>query len=193
MIEPSPASSELSPEELQACIARLTRSGASVEPAPVIANGSCGAKSPLKLLSLPGGIEVAPGALVTCAVAEAMTKWVSDSVKAEAERLLSDAPKKILIGTSYECRSRNRQPGAKLSEHAFANAVDVMGFEFRKRRPISIAPRFDETRETMFLAAARAGACDHFATVLGPGSDAAHVNHFHLDMRERKRGAKLCQ
>jgi hypothetical protein len=191
--EPSPASSELSPEELQACLAQLTQSGARAEPAQAIGNGACGAKSPIKILTLPGDPAVAPPAIVTCAVAEALAKWAADSVKAEAERHLTEVPKKILIGTSYECRGRNRQPGAKLSEHAFANAVDVMGFEFRKRRAIPIASRADETPEAMFLGAVRAQACTYFTTVLGPGSDAAHANHLHLDMRERKRGAKLCQ
>jgi hypothetical protein len=191
--EPPPATAELPPEEMQACLARLAQSGARAEPAPPIANGACGAKTPLKILTLPSGIEVSPPAIVTCDVAEALAKWAADSVKPEAERHLSDAPTKILIGTSYECRGRNRQAGAKLSEHAFANAVDLMGFEFRKRRPIPIASRPDESPEAMFLGAVRAQACEHFTTVLGPGSDAAHADHLHLDMRERKRGAKLCQ
>jgi hypothetical protein len=191
--EPSPASSELSPEALQACVARLAQSGARAEAAPVIGNGACGAKSAIKLLTLPGGLEVAPPPTVTCGVAEALAKWAADSVTPESERHLFDAPKKILIGTSYECRGRNRQPGAKLSEHAFANAVDVMGFEFRTRRAIPVASRADESPESMFLGAVRAKACEHFTTVLGPGSDAAHGDHLHLDMRERKRGAKLCQ
>ena len=180
-------------EALEACLSRLTQSGTKADPAPAVADGACGAQTPLKLVALPGGIEVAPAAIVTCAVAEALTKWATDSVRAEAERHLSEAPRKIMIGTSYECRGRNRQPGAQLSEHAFANAVDVMGFEFRKRRSIPIAPRPDESPEAMFLGAVRAQACAYFMTVLGPGADAAHANHLHLDMRERKRGAKLCQ
>jgi hypothetical protein len=103
------------------------------------------------------------------------------------------SPRKVLIGTSYECRAQNRQSGAKLSEHAFANALDVMGFEFVNRRAISVTARWDESPEAMFLSIIRAHACEHFTTVLGPGSDAAHADHFHLDLRERKRGARLCQ
>jgi hypothetical protein len=118
---------------------------------------------------------------------------VQESVLPEAERLLGARPRKVLIGTSYECRSQNRQAGVKLSEHAFANALDIMGWEFETRRPIAVAPRQDESPEAMFLAVIRAKACEHFTTVLGPGADAAHANHLHLDLRERKRGAKLCQ
>jgi hypothetical protein len=177
----------------QACLARLAKLGITAEPVPAIGNGSCGAQNPLRLAQLPNWLEVSPPAIVTCPVAEALAKWVLEAVSAEAERHLSSSPTKILIGTSYECRSRNRQAGGKLSEHAFANAVDVMGFAFPKRPAISVASRDDETPEAMFLGAVRAKACTYFTTVLGPGADAAHTDHLHLDLRERKRGAKLCQ
>jgi len=180
-------------EDGASCAARLAELGIKAEPVPELRNGACGAKSPLKLLQLPQGVDVAPPAIVTCAAAEAFVKWMQEGVAAEAERHLAARLRRILIGTSYECRSRNRQAGSKLSEHAFANALDVMGFEFEKRRPIPIVSRPDESPEAMFLAAVRAQACEHFTTVLGPGSDAAHADHLHLDMRERKRGAKLCQ
>ncbi|MEO9169101.1 MAG: extensin family protein, partial [Aestuariivirga sp.] len=35
--------------------------------------------------------------------------------------------------------------------------------------------------DQQFLHAIRAHACGLFSTVLGPGSDADHSNHFHLD------------
>lgn len=176
-----------------ACAERLAKFGVRAEPAPPIANGACAATSPLRLAGLPDGLEVSPPATVTCAVAEALVKWTLEAVTAEAERHLSAAPTRVVIGTSYECRGQNRQAGAKLSEHAFANAVDVMGFEFHKREPISVAPRTDDGPEARFQAAVRARACDYFTTVLGPGSDAAHANHLHLDMRERRAGVRICQ
>jgi hypothetical protein len=39
----------------------------------------------------------------------------------------------------------------------------------------------------------RQGSCTVFRTVLGPGSDAAHGDHLHLDMRVRKRDYSICQ
>jgi hypothetical protein len=190
---PLPDSPDDRTDVRDACLRKLADLGAKAEFSPPLANGVCGANSPLKLTGLPGGLEVSPPAIVTCAVAEALAQWTAGSVKTEAERHVAEPPSKILIGTSYECRSQNRQPGAKLSEHAFANAVDVMGFVFPKRPAIIIVPREDESPESLFQAAVRQGACAHFTTVLGPGTDAAHANHLHLDMRERKRGAKLCQ
>jgi hypothetical protein len=179
-------------EDSAACIARLAKAGVRAEPAPAIENGACGVRHPLRLIGLPDGLEVSPPAIVTCAVAEALTKW-AEGVSAEAERHLSGRPAKILIGTSYECRGQNRQAGAKLSEHAFANGVDVMGFAFRTRPTIAIAPRTGDAPEALFQAAVRERACAYFSTVLGPGSDAAHANHFHLDMRGRRPGVRICQ
>ena len=179
-------------EDSAACIERLAKAGARAEPAPAIENGACGARHPLRLIGLPDALEVSPPAIVTCAVAEALTKW-AEGVAAEAERYLSGPPAKILIGTSYECRGQNRQAGAKLSEHAFANGVDVMGFAFRTRPTIAIAPRSGDAPEALFQAAVRQRACAYFSTVLGPGSDAAHANHLHLDMRARRPGSGICQ
>ncbi len=44
----------------------------------------------------------------------------------------------------------------------------------------AVGPRTD------FLRAAHAAACKVFGTVLGPEANAAHRNHFHVDMAERK-------
>jgi hypothetical protein len=175
------------------CLERLTKLGLQAEPAPAIHNGTCGTEHPVKLSRLTNGVEVSPAVTVTCPVAEALGRWTLESVSGEADRLLGHGPKKILIGTSYECRSQNRQAGAKLSEHAFANAVDVMGFEFDKRAAIAIAPRADESPEALFQAAVRSKACAYFTTVLGPGSDAAHSNHLHLDLRGRRGTSRICQ
>ncbi len=37
-----------------------------------------------------------------------------------------------------------------------------------------------------FLRAVRNSACGPFTTVLGPGSDSYHSNHFHLDRAKRR-------
>ena len=189
---PQPAQAAQS-QDADACLARLDKLGVRAESAPAVQNGACGAPHPVRLLGLPDGLEVSPPALVTCAAAEALARWTLEAVSAEAERHLSEAPQKILIGTSYECRGQNRQAGAKLSEHAFANAVDVMGFAFRKRPAFAVTARAGESPEALFQAAVRGKACAYFTTVLGPGSDAAHADHLHLDLRGRKAAYRICQ
>jgi hypothetical protein len=82
--------------------------------------------------------------------------------------------------------------GAKLSEHATANAFDVMSIAFADRPPIKIQARNPAFPEARFQAAIRAGSCAYFTTVLGPGSDASHHNHLHFDMAQRGGGYRLC-
>jgi hypothetical protein len=175
------------------CRARLTMLGVRFEPVPAISQGQCGAPSPLLVSRLPDGLEVSPPATMVCPVAEALARWTREVVSAEANRHFEAPPARIAIGTSYECRGQNRVAGAKLSEHAFANAVDVMGFTFQKGKAVTIGEHPAESPEGQFQAAVRSGACTYFTTVLGPGSDAAHANHLHLDLRSRNRGYRMCQ
>jgi hypothetical protein len=44
-----------------------------------------------------------------------------------------------------------------------------------------------------FLGNIRKDACSYFTTVLGPGSDPYHGNHFHVDVLERRGGYRICQ
>lgn len=44
-----------------------------------------------------------------------------------------------------------------------------------------------------FLHEAHDDACDIFGTVLGPDTNDAHHDHFHLDMKARKQKRALCE
>ena len=46
--------------------------------------------------------------------------------------------------------------------------------------------------ERGFLRVVRSEACGDFSTVLGPGSDSHHRDHFHLDLQERRSGSSYC-
>ncbi len=86
---------------------------------------------------------------------------------------------------AYSCRSVDNMYGAPLSEHSFGNAIDVSGFRLADGREIVDRARLEEDRtrqEAAFLREVHAGACQHFTTVLGPGADVFHYNHFHLDL-----------
>ena len=188
---PEPKDASAANPDGDTCPSRLAKLGARFEPRPALQEGSCGGGDIVMLTGLPGGVAVAPGATMTCPVAEALSRWTVDALTKEAERHLQQSPTKVLIGTSYECR--NQRSGAKLSEHAFANAVDIMGFEFAKRGPLTVAFQPENSPEAAFQDAVRKGACSHFTTVLGPGSDAAHADHLHLDLRGRNGAYRICQ
>ncbi|MBM1172724.1 extensin-like domain-containing protein [Microvirga arabica] len=174
-----------------ACLDRLTKLGLRFEKRPRVEEGRCSVENPVLLSSLPGGVEVAPASLMACPVAQSLARWMSEVVAPEAERQFQSAPTKLLIGTSYQCRDQRN--GAKLSEHALGNGVDIMGFEFAKRSPLAIASQSENSPEATFQSAIQKAACPIFNTVLGPGSDAAHGDHLHLDLRQRKGDYRICQ
>lgn len=174
-----------------ACTTRLARLGVAFEPRPPIQESACGGTDIVILSGLPDGLTVSPPATMRCPVAEALARWTLESLSAEADRHLGAALTKVLIGTSYECRDQRN--GAKLSEHAFADGVDVMGFEFAKHAAYMVGFPAPNTPEAEFQNAVRQKACTFFTTVLGPGSDPDHSNHLHLDLRARKAGYRICQ
>ena len=176
-----------------ACLTRIKELGLHFEPLPPLSEGACGAARPLKVSRLADDIAVEPPATMVCGMAEALAQWSRVVVVPEAKRLLSARAKAIAIGTSYQCRTRNHIPGAKLSEHAFANAVDVSGIVFHDHASVTIGTPAADTPEARYALAIQTGACPSFHTVLGPGSDVEHGNHLHLDLRGRRNGYRICQ
>ena len=178
----------------EACRTRLSGQGTRFELLPALSDAQgCGAPEPLRVHSL-AGVNLAAPITLRCRMAEALAKWMTEVVIPTAEQQLKAKPTALLVGTSYYCRIRNNRTGAKLSEHAFANAIDLSGFTFDAHEGIRIVDLPDSnTSEGRFLAEIRAKACDHFSTVLGPGSDEAHRDHLHLDVQVRSRGYRLCQ
>ena len=195
---PAPAPTEASPDAAAAasgdeCRAELERLGVAYEVAPAIANGDCGAARPLLVWRVAEGVALSPPATLTCPVARAVARWVGEVVVPEAQRRLDAPVSSLAIGTSYECRNENRRGGGKRSEHAYAGALDVMAFALGPGRSLPVGTTAPGTPEGAFIAAAREGACRHFTTVLGPGSDPQHATHLHLDLRARKAGYRICQ
>lgn len=156
--------------------------------------GQCGSPRSLNLTKLKGGIDLPEDVTVRCEMALALARWVSNVVVPSAQLHLQAQPSKINISTSYKCRKRNGDANAKLSEHAFANGVDLMGISFKKSKSMKIQIRngnSDAVRS--FQAAIRGGACAYFTTVIGPMTNKAHANHLHLDLAKRSNGFRLCE
>jgi hypothetical protein len=102
----------------------------------------------------------------------------------------------VSIAGSYSCRPMNHVSGAKLSEHGYANALDVSGFTLADGRKITVKGGWRGSEsEQAYLRAVHRGACRWFTTVLGPNHDRAHHDHFHVDLaRHGKDGLKrICK
>jgi hypothetical protein len=122
-------------------------------------------------------------------MAEALVHWVRDDL-AETAAEHGMPLNGIDNYASYDCRGRNRVPGAKLSEHGKGNALDIRGLLVDGGRRVELTDRAvpKPLRERI-----KASVCSRFKTVLGPGSDGYHENHVHIDLAERRRGASMCQ
>jgi hypothetical protein len=175
----------------QNCMERLRQLGAKAEALPDIVEGPCFAVHAVRLLSVANNVALSPPATLQCSMAESVARWSNDIIQVSAKQFLGELPLKILIGTSYACRTQNGQVSAKLSEHAFANGLDVMGFALSGNRSVMIGATL-ENQQALFAAEVRQKACTYFTTVLGPG-DAEHGNHLHVDQRQRSGNIRICQ
>jgi hypothetical protein len=121
---------------------------------------------------------------MTCPAARQFARWAREAVQPAASRWLRSPVRRIETFGSYGCRTVNSQPGARLSEHAFANAVDVSAFLLANGRRVTVAEGWngDDLAVRRFLRDVHQAGCRRFAIGLGPDSDAFHYNHFHFDM-----------
>lgn len=192
--ERSPAGEEhglprLAPDEHAACMSRLEEAGIAAEVLEPIREEPCGMRWPLRMAEIgagEGAIGLTPPAKVRCPVAEALAHWMEAAVQPAADEHLGGRVTGLRVAGAYVCRLRNHVPGARLSEHAVGNAIDIAAFRIDGDEWVAVGRREDEgAPDAQFLAEVRKAACNHFHTVLGPGSDAYHTDHFHLDLARR--------
>lgn len=95
--------------------------------------------------------------------------------------------------SAYSCRGMNGQQGARISEHAFGNALDIAAFTLADGRIITVKVGWRGSPEEQgFLRDVQGAACDQFNTVLAPGSNRFHYDHIHVDLMRRGSGHKIC-
>jgi hypothetical protein len=154
--------------------------------------GACGMNYPFKVAALADGtVGLTTRAMLACPIIPRADGWLSEIVQPAAS-LYFGSPVIEMKSGSYACRGRNNQRGARLSEHAFGNALDIMAFRLADGREVSVVKGWRGTPEEQeFLREVFVGACGYFTTVLGPGADAFHYDHFHLDLaRHDPRGER---
>lgn len=175
-------------------------SGSPLEPIPTNEDG-CGVDDPVRIDAVDG-VAIAPAVQVDCALATRFADFVSDVVAPEAEARFDAAPVEIRQVSGYVCRSRNRQEGAPLSEHALGHAIDIASITLADGVVLSVYEDWGAAVEAgldrdedvpgsgsvqrEYWRALWDGGCALFGTVLGPHSDVFHRDHIHLDVAERR-------
>ena len=164
---------------------------------PPLKEGQCGERSPLSVLAI-GGVPLSLTVTLNCRIATEMVGWVAEAEKAALKHLGTELTR-LQTSTSYQCRRRNNAPTGKISEHGFANAIDIIGFELANGKIITVLDHWqmksvepiEETEDQLlepstpegdFLLAIRDAACTRFTTVLSPEANRLHADHFHFDL-----------
>jgi hypothetical protein len=99
-------------------------------PHPPIKEGSCGNAAPIRLMSLGTKPQVSfePPALVNCQMAAALHTWITREVQPLAMKHLGEGIAKVEVMSDYSCRTSFGRRTGRLSEHAYADALDIRGF-----------------------------------------------------------------
>ena len=199
---PEPEGSQSAAVEAQACLARLHTAGFQAEAAetPPSSNDRCRIDAPVRLKSVPvpsrpeASVVLKEQPILACRFAEAYGQWLGGLVAPMMAGVLRTDLKAVRTGPGFECRNRNRAATGKLSAHAEGLAIDMAGFELADGSTLSIKEGGGERTKGVLDAVRRAG-CGWFTTILGPGSDAAHADHLHVDLQQHGSSDRyrICQ
>src|SRR5207237_9601276 len=70
-------------------------------------------------------VSVSPAATLSCPIVSALDQWMAGSVQPAALRWFGQPVVEIRQISAYSCRGMNGNPNARISEHAFGNALDT--------------------------------------------------------------------
>ena len=141
----------------------------------------CKVKSAVRL-SRAGHVQFDNAPLLTCTMALQLARFSEDKLQSAARDVLGTTVKRMHHIGTYNCRSMRQFKGV-LSQHAFANAIDVSGFELANGNVINVATDWKTNNDKAnFLKRVSIDACAAFHVAVSPDGDANHFNHFHWDM-----------
>ena len=118
---------------------------------------------------------------MTCHQMAALHIWERHVLRPQAEKIFGSPLRQIETYGSFSCR--NIAGTRTRSQHSYANAIDIAGFVLEDGTRISVREHWRErSKAGRYLTRVHKRACRLFSTTLGPDYNAAHADHFHLDM-----------
>lgn len=172
--------------EARLCLSELGMTQANFTPLPDQYFGAgCSALNSVRLSSLRGedtSLSLTNLGPVSCPLAQTFAGWARYGVDRAARQILGSPLARIETMGSYSCR--NVAGSDRRSAHSTANAIDVSAFVLADGRRISVLDGWSRgtATERSFLRTIHESACKRFGTVLGPLYNAAHANHFHVEL-----------
>ena len=189
MPEPPPSTATplaSQPADAAACLAELRANHVEAEivPPPPAPLADCVIAEPVRLssISLSNGstIDMPDRPILDCTFARTFTEFAQNLMAPLATAMLGSGITALATG-GYSCRSPIRLPSGNSNPHAKGIAIDLSAITLADRRRIAIGHEANSA-EALFVRTMRQAACGWFTTVLGPGTNAAHAEHFHFDV-----------
>ncbi|MGP0174830.1 extensin-like domain-containing protein [Pseudomonas sp. NCHU5208] len=127
------------------------------------------------------GVGLSSSFMATCPLAVSFALFERHGLQPAARKVFGQPVARLEHIGSFACRSiaGSQRP----SQHSYANALDIVGFRLRDGRRISVLHDWSgQGDKARFLRRVHEAACDSFNITLGPDYNAAHRDHFHVDM-----------
>ncbi len=165
--EPEPVPDKWSDQEviaaLEECLALLAPLGANIDVSKPIRDGQCGSAAvvQLKRVGAASPVEISPPATLNCRMVVKLHEWVEKSLQPAARETFNAPVRRLVNASGYTCRNRygSRAATAKISEHAFANALDISAIVMADGRSIDVLSNWGKTeRDLRAIAEAKAEA-----------------------------------
>ena len=172
-----------------ACKMALVTATLRYQPIPDQVTGDdCGFDNAIRISETSA--KVGSAFALSCRSAVALAMWETHGLQPSAERWFGSKVARIEHFGSYSCRNIYGRDSGPRSRHATADALDVTGLVLANGKRIRVLGDWSgDTPEAEFLHDIHQSACRYFGSVLGPGYNAAHRDHFHLD----RGGYRACR
>jgi hypothetical protein len=182
------------------CLSALTVQGVEFETvAQPSSSAACRVPQPVRLKSVRMNgmdVQLPDHPILNCAFARRFVNWLKEQAGPAATATEGFALTEFYTGPGFQCRGRNGDHSGKISEHGRGNAIDVERMKFSDGQVFLVHDALASSSKAYgTLKAMRKSACTSFSTVLGPGSNAAHREHFHFDagMHGKSASYRICE
>lgn len=127
------------------------------------------------------GVAFSSSFIASCPLAAAFALFEQHGLQPAAQAVFGQRVTRVEHVGSFACRTIAGTQ--RRSQHASANALDIVGFRLADGRRISVLQDWPKQgKNAEFLRQVQQAACRRFNTTLGSEYNAAHRDHFHVDM-----------
>lgn len=96
----------------------------------------CGVARPVRVSAI-AGVSLSQASIMDCRTARTLHGWIVNPLK-PALSGRGGGVRTLSIASQYACRTRNNQPGAKISEHGKGRAIDISAFNLSDGSRITV-------------------------------------------------------